>query len=97
MAFVVGTYLFYYGTLRHTLMLQLHAGSLGRTVKPYNDFSVIERPAEFLCPILPPLVSTHSCRGVGSAGMGSLYLRVYPLVKQMARIGAFWMNRKPAS
>ena len=31
-AFVVGTYLFYYGTLRHTLMLQLRAGSLGRTV-----------------------------------------------------------------
>ena len=91
-AFAVGTYLCYYGTMRHTLVLQLRWVVLLNTKIFYP---MIEQLAEFLCPILPHLVCTYS-RG-GWAGVGSPYLRAYPLVKQMARIEAFCMNLKPAS
>ena len=56
-AFVVGTSLCYYGTMRHTLVLQL------RWVVPINtkiSYPMIEQLAEFLCPILPPLLCTYS-------------------------------------
>ena len=57
---------------------------------------MVEQPADFLCPILPPFVSTYPRRGGGLAGVGSPYLCAHPLVEQMARVGAFWMKRKPA-
>ena len=79
--FVVGTYLCYYGTMRHTPVLQLCWVVLIYTKIFYP---MIGQLAEFLCPILPPLVCTSS--GGEWAGVGSPYLRVYPLVKQMARI-----------
>ena len=70
-AFVVGTYLCYYGTMRHTLVLQLCLVVLINTkiLSP-----MIEQLAEFVCPILPPLVCTYS-EG-GSAGVVSLPARV---------------------
>ena len=54
-AFVVGTYSCYYGTMRHTLVLQLCLVVLINTkiLSP-----MIEQLGEFLCPILPPLVCT---------------------------------------
>ena len=68
--------------------------ALSRAIKPYNISQMIEPPADFLCPILPPFVSTYSRRGGGLAGVGSPYLCTYPLVEQMARVGAFWMKRE---
>ena len=61
------------------------------------SYPMDEQPAESLCSILPLLVSTYSRRGGGWADVDSPYLRAYLLVQQMARIGAFWMNRKPAA
>ena len=70
--FVVGTYLCYYGTMRHTLVLQLRWVVLTNT-KIFSP--MIEQLAEFLCPILPPpLVCTYS-EG-GWAGVVSLPARV---------------------
>ena len=77
--------------MRHMFVLRLRWVLL---INTKTFYPVIEQLAEFLCLILPPLVCTYS--GGGWAGVGSLYLRAYPLVKQMARIWAFWMNLKPA-
>ena len=70
-AFVVGTYLCCYGTMRHTLVLQLRWVVLIKT-KMFSP--MIEQLAEILCPILPPLVCTYS-EG-GWAGVVSLPARV---------------------
>ena len=77
--------------MRHTFVLRLRWVLL---INTKTFYPVIEQLAEFLCLILPPLVCTYS--GGGWAGVGSPYLRAYSLVKQMARIWAFWMNLKPA-
>ena len=80
--------------MRYALVLQL------RWVVIINikiSYPMIEQPAESLCSILPLLVSTYSRRGGGWADVDSPYLRAYLLVQQMARIRAFWMNRKPAA
>ena len=93
-AFMVSSYLRSYGTMRYALALQLRWVVLINTKIFYP---MVEQPAEFLCSILPPLASTYSRRGGGWAGVDSPYLRAYLLVQQMARMGAFWMNRKPAA
>ena len=93
-AFMVGSYLRFYGTMRYALVLQLRWVVL-INIKIF--YPMVEQPAEFLCPILPPLVSTYSRRGGGWAGVDSPYLLAYLLVQKMARIRAFWMNRKPAA
>ena len=93
-AFMVGSYLRSYGTMRYALVLQLRWVVL-INIKIF--YPMVEQPAQFLCPILPPLVSTYSRRGGGWAGVDSPYLRAYLLVQQMARIGAFWMSRKSAA
>ena len=93
-AFMVDSYLRSYATMRYALVLQLRWVVL---INIKFFYPMVEQPAEFLCSILPLLVSTYSRRGSGWAGVDSLYLRAYLLVQQMARIGAFWMNRKPAA
>ena len=67
--------------MRHTLVLRLRWVLL---INTKTFYPMTEQLAEFLCPILPPLVSNYS--GGGWASVGSPYLRAYPLVKQMARI-----------
>ena len=64
-------------------------------MKPYNVFSG-DQPARTI-PMLQPLVSIDSRRRGGWAGVGSPNLRAYPFVQQMARIGPFWRNQKPAT
>ena len=64
-------------------------------MKPYNVFSG-DQPARRI-PMLQPLVSIDSRRRGGWAGVGSPNLRAYPFVQQMARIGPFWRNQKPAA
>ena len=93
-AFMVDGYLRSYGTMRYALVLQLPWVVL-INIKIF--YPMVEQPAEFLRSILPLLVSTYSRRGCGWASLDSPYLRAFLLVHQMARIGAFWMNRKPAA
>ena len=64
-------------------------------MKPYNVFSG-DQPARRI-PMLQLLVSIDSRRRDGWAGVGSPNLRAYPFVQQMARIGPFWRNQKPAA
>ena len=64
-------------------------------MKPCNVFSG-DQPARRL-PMLQLLASIDSRRRGGWAGVGSLNLRAYPFVQQMARIGPFWRNQKPAA
>ena len=59
-AVMVGSYLRSYGTMRYALVLQLHWVVL-INIKIF--YPMVEQPAEFLCPILPPLVSTYARRG----------------------------------
>ena len=74
---MVGSYLRSYGTMRYALVLQL------RWVVLINIkilYPMVEQPTEFLCPILPPLVSTYSRQGGGWVGADSPYLRAYLFV-----------------
>ena len=64
-------------------------------MKPYDVFSG-DQPARRI-PMLQPLVSIDSRRRGGWAGVGSPNLRAYSFVQQMARIGPFWRNQKPAA